>query len=101
LTGRQGVVIPHLNRADLMLRREVVEAVQAGRFHIYPVSTIDEGMEILTGVQAGERREDGLYPEGTLNRLIDDRLFDLADGLREFGEGPEPDGPGEDGRDRD
>ncbi len=94
--GNEGVIIPALNETDLMLRKDVVEAVAAGRFHIYPVRTIDEGMEILTGVQAGERSpEDGRYPEGTLNYLIDERLADLAEGLREYGEEPPENGGGD------
>jgi ATP-dependent Lon protease len=65
----------------------VVAAVAAGRFHIHPVRTIDEGIEILTGVKAGERNPaDGRYPQGTLYFLVDERLADLAEGLREYGE---------------
>lgn len=84
LTGNQGVIIPHQNVKNLMLREDVVEAVQEGRFHIYAVRTIDEGIEILTGVPAGERRPDGTYPEGTVNYLVDRRLKELAQSLRGF-----------------
>jgi ATP-dependent Lon protease len=87
LQGDEGVLIPALNEIDLMLRKDVVEAVAAGRFHIYPVRNVDEGLEILTGVKAGERQPDGRYPEGTVNFLIDERLAGLAEGLREYGEG--------------
>jgi len=87
LQGDEGVLIPALNEIDLMVRKDVVEAVAAGRFHIYTVRTVDEGLEIITGVKAGERQPDGRYPEGTLNFLVDERLAELAEGLREYGEG--------------
>jgi ATP-dependent Lon protease len=93
LQGNEGVLIPILNVGDLMLRKDVVETVAAGKFHIYPVRTIDEGIEILTGIKAGERNpEDGRYPTGTVNFLVDERLADLAEGLREYGEEPPEDG---------
>jgi predicted ATP-dependent protease len=84
LTGEQGVIIPVQNVKNLMLREEVVEAVKEGKFHIYPVKTIDEGIEILTGKEAGERKEDGSYPEGTVNWAVEKRLRELAEGWREF-----------------
>jgi ATP-dependent Lon protease len=87
LSGEQGVIIPHQNVDDLMLKPEVVEAVAAARFHVYPVKTIDEGIEILTGVTAGEKREDGNYPEDTINFLVDLRLSELAHGMKEFSNG--------------
>ena len=61
-----------------MLRQEVVEAVAAGQFHIYPVSHIDEGIELLTGVPAGVADDTGIYPEGSINRLVQDRLREFA-----------------------
>jgi len=61
-----------------------VEAVRDGQFHVYPVKTIDEGIAILTGCDAGERREDGTYPEGTVNCLVNAQLEELAKKLREF-----------------
>ncbi len=70
LTGEQGVIIPHQNIVNLMLDEEVLEAVRKNKFHLYAVKTIDEGLEVLTGLPAGERDEDGLYPEGTINALI-------------------------------
>jgi len=85
LTGKQGVMIPHLNINDLMLRKDVVKAVREGKFHIYPVNTIDQGIEILTGVKAGEKKEDGTYEEETINYLVDRRLQELATKLKEFG----------------
>ncbi len=84
LTGRQGVLIPHLNVDDLMLRKDVVEAVREGKFHIYPVRTIDEGIEILTGVEAGERLENGKFKEGTVNDLVDKKLAELGRRIKEY-----------------
>jgi predicted ATP-dependent protease len=78
LTGEQGVLIPAANIRNLMLRQDVVEAVSAGKFHIYPVATIDQGLEVLTGVEAGERNEDGDYPFGTVNYLVQHRLREMA-----------------------
>lgn len=74
LTGNQGVIIPHQNVKNLMLNDDVVKAVQDGLFHIYPVKTVDEGIEILTGVPAGEKKPDGTYPEGTVNDRIYKKL---------------------------
>jgi ATP-dependent Lon protease len=84
LTGKQGVMIPHQNVGDLMLHKDVVEAVAAGKFHIYPVRNIDQGVEVLTGVPAGEKSKDGAYPAGTVNSLVDQRLQDLAKRMKEF-----------------
>lgn len=77
LTGDQGVLIPQSNVRHLMLHRRVREAVEAGTFHIYPVTTIDEGIERLTGMTAGTRRDDGSFPEASFNRRVADRLRDL------------------------
>ena len=84
LTGKQGVLIPTKNVKDLMLKKEVVQAVEEGMFHIYPVKTIEQGIEILTGMRAGKRRKDGTYSKGTLFRLVDDRLRSLAEMARDF-----------------
>jgi lon-related putative ATP-dependent protease len=84
LNGRQGVVIPESNVQNLMLKEEIVEAVKAGKFHIYSVKTIDEGIEILTGVKAGERRKDGTFEDGTVNYRVDKHLREMAEKLREF-----------------
>lgn len=84
LTGTQGVIIPHQNIQNLMLRNEVIEAVKEGKFHIYPVKTIDEGIEILTGYKAGERRKDGTFEEGTINELVDQELHRLAESWKSF-----------------
>ncbi len=84
LTGDQGVVIPHQNVKNLMLRDDVVKAVQEGRFHIYAVKSVDEGIEVLTGVPAGERQPDGSYPQETVNYLVDKRLEEMAKSLQGF-----------------
>ncbi len=84
LTGDQGVLVPCLNLRNLMLREEVVEAVQKGQFHIYSAKTVDEGIEILTGAPAGERQKDGTYPEGTVNYLVDKKLKEMAERLKGF-----------------
>jgi predicted ATP-dependent protease len=75
----QGVLIPTSNVRHLMLRRDVVDAVQAGTFHIYAVETIDQGIEILTGVPAGERDVSGNFPAGSVNQKIEARLIELAE----------------------
>jgi len=85
LTGKQGVMIPHLNLNDLMLRKDVIKSVEEGKFHIYPIKTIDQGIEILTGMKAGEKKEDGTYEKKTVNYLVDARLRELAKKLKEFG----------------
>lgn len=85
LTGTQGVIIPEANVQHLMLKPEVRQAVAEGKFHIYPIRTVDEGIQILTGVAAGEQREDGTWPEGTVNWYVDRRLREMALRLRQFG----------------
>jgi len=82
LTGDQGVLIPESNVQDLMLREEVRRAVEEGRFHIYPVSRIEQGIEILTGVKAGERDGKGNWPEGTLYDKIEKRLQELSENAK-------------------
>lgn len=84
LSGEQGAMIPASNVQNLMLKDEVVEAAKAGNFSIYPVRTIDEGIEILTGVRAGERQEDGTFEKGTVNYLVDKRLREMAVALKAF-----------------
>jgi lon-related putative ATP-dependent protease len=94
LTGEQGVLIPVANVKHLMLRRDVVEACREGRFHVHSVAHIDEGIEILTGREAGERGADGRFPEGSVNRLVEDQLADFARMRRRFGKdvGEPPEG---------
>jgi lon-related putative ATP-dependent protease len=84
LSGEQGVLIPESNVTNLMLKDEVVEAVKGGKFHVWPVKSIDEGIEILTGVKAGQRQEDGTFEEGSVNDRVDKRLRELAEALKEF-----------------
>jgi ATP-dependent Lon protease len=92
LTGNQGVMIPERNLKDLMLRKDVVEAAGNGEFHVYAVKTVDEGIEILTGRPAGEKKPDGDYPDGTINFLVDCKLKLLAEGLKKFGDDSEKEG---------
>jgi predicted ATP-dependent protease len=78
LTGRQGVIIPEKNLTHLMLKEEVVEAIKNGKFNIWAVKDVDEGIEILTGMPAGKPKEDGTYPEGTVNYIVSQKLLELA-----------------------
>ncbi|TRO46850.1 ATP-binding protein [Candidatus Bathyarchaeota archaeon] len=83
-TGKHGVMIPASNVQNLMLKEEVVDAVKAGKFHIYSVKTIDEGIEVLTGTKAGNRRKDYTFEEGTVNFMVDKQLKSMAEKLKEF-----------------
>ena len=89
LTGRQGVMIPKSNIGDLALNSEVIEAVKDGQFSIWQIDHVDVGIELLTGIPAGSKDENGIYPEGTINCLVNQKLEDLARGIREFEEGEE------------
>jgi len=89
LNGNQGVMIPRQNLRNLMLREEVLEAVRQGKFHIYAVGSIDEGIEVLTGVEAGEKGKDGTYPESSVNYKVDKQLKEMATKLKQF-YGPRP-----------
>ena len=82
LNGSQGVLIPASNVKHLMLREDVVSAVEEGRFHVYPVGTVDQGIERLTGVPAGERGADGRFPAGSVNFAVEQCLADYAERLR-------------------
>lgn len=84
LSGTQGVIVPQANVPDLHLSPEVVEAVRARRFHVYAVSHVSEGLELLTGVPAGRQDETGRYPEGTVFGLCQKRLEEMAATLRRF-----------------
>ncbi len=81
LTGTQGVIIPAQNRDNLMLRPEVIDAVKRGQFHIYAVKTVEEGLELLTGLQAGERSPEGKFPEGTIYARVEARLREIQKNL--------------------
>lgn len=85
LSGEQGVLIPDPNVKHLMLRQDVIDAVEQGRFHIYAVKSIDEGIEILTGMQAGAMDEQGNYPPDSINGKVCSRLKELAEKQRKFG----------------
>ncbi len=89
-TGTQGVIVPRQNIPNLILSREVEQAIEAGDFHIYVVETIDEGLEILTGIPAGSRRLDANgrpvdFPEGTVNYMVEKRLKEMALKMKDFG----------------
>ncbi|MEJ2217124.1 MAG: ATP-binding protein [Gemmatimonadota bacterium] len=84
LTGEQGVLIPESNVQHLMLRGDVREAVEADRFHVYAVSTVDEGIALLTGMEAGEPDADGQYPPDSVNGRVARRLAELAEQRRRF-----------------
>ena len=84
LTGTQGVTMPESNVEDLMLREDILEAVAAGKFHIWPVAKVEQGIEILTGKTAGQRNGDGKFDAGTVFALMDERLRDMAKTLKEF-----------------
>ncbi|MBK6324592.1 MAG: AAA family ATPase [Chloroflexi bacterium] len=89
LDGEQGVIVPASNVDSLMVHEDVVTAVAQGKFHVWPVRTIDEGIELLTGIPAGELDADGLYPEGTVHYAVQNRLLELAEDLKTFGNGEE------------
>jgi lon-related putative ATP-dependent protease len=84
LTGQQGVMIPESNVQNLMLKEEILDAVKEKKFHIYAVSTIDEGIENLTGIKAGVKRKDGTFEKDTVNDRVDKRLREIAEKLKEF-----------------
>jgi predicted ATP-dependent protease len=84
LTGPQGVLIPYANVKHLMLRKEVVDAVNDEKFHIFPVKTIDEGIELLTGMSAGTPDENNRYPENTVNGMVQQKLAGMAENMRRF-----------------
>jgi lon-related putative ATP-dependent protease len=84
LTGEQGVVIPQSNVKNLMLREDVVEAIVEDQFHVWQVSHIDEGIEILTGMRAGARKDDRTFTEGTIHALVDERLSNMAIKMKDY-----------------
>jgi ATP-dependent Lon protease len=89
LTGRQAVLIPARNKVDVMLREDVVADIEKNRFHVYAINTIDEGIEILTGIKAGKRRKDGNYDKGSVHNLVDQRLRKFHEQLKAAEEPPE------------
>jgi len=84
LTGEQGVIIPATNVEHLMLEQDVVDAAAEGQFHVYSVQTVDEALELLTGVPAGERDAEGNFAEGSINQRVEARLIELAEKQRDF-----------------
>jgi ATP-dependent Lon protease len=84
LTGAQGVLIPHQNTKDLMLHHDVVEAARKGKFHIYAIKTIDEGMEILTGMKAGKRMKNGTFEKDSVHWLVDQTLSEYSKHWKEL-----------------
>ncbi|MDC8447710.1 MAG: hypothetical protein LV473_05080 [Nitrospira sp.] len=89
VTGKQGVIIPARNTKHLALRRDVVEAVESGHFSIYAVNTIEEALELLTGIPVGERRLDGSYPCDTVFCRVALRLEEMAQAVAAWNEGEE------------
>lgn len=87
LNGKQGVIIPHQNVRNLVLKDEVVDAVQQGLFHIWPITTVEEGIEILTGVPAGVKNSDGTFPEGTVYHLVSQKLRLFAETVAKYNTG--------------
>jgi len=83
LDGTHGVIMPRRNVKNLMLKKDVVDAVRDGRFSIYLIDSVEEGLELLTGLHSGEQREDGSYPEGTVNYLVAKRLTEISDALKD------------------
>lgn len=83
LEGNQGVIIPSRNVKNLMLKNDVIEAVKENKFFIYPIQRVEEGLEIMTGMQAGEPKDDGTYPKGTLNYLVVKRLTEISEAIKD------------------
>ena len=84
LTGSQGVIIPEKNRQNVMVNADVCEAIEAGKFHIYPINTIDEGLEILTGMVSGQRNARGTFPKDSINAHIEHRLKEMANQVKNY-----------------
>jgi predicted ATP-dependent protease len=84
LTGDQGVLIPTSNVQHLMLRQDIVDAAKAGEFHVYPMTTVDEALELLTGIPSGARDAEGKFPEGSINQRVEARLIELAERQRDY-----------------
>jgi lon-related putative ATP-dependent protease len=81
LDGKQGVIIPRRNIKNLMIKKDLVDAIKDGRFTVYPINRVEEGLEILTGMSAGDLKEDGTYPEGTINYLVAKRLAEISEAI--------------------
>jgi predicted ATP-dependent protease len=101
LTGSQGVLIPRANVEHLVLRQDVIDAVEKGQFAVYAVQHIDEGIELLTGRPAGQRNAEGVFPADSVNGLVEARLESFAERRREFGKSLEKEGGGDDNAEKD
>jgi len=86
LTGKQGVLIPAANIKHLMLRQDVVDAVSENKFCVYPVETVDQGIELLTGRSAGARDSEGAFPANSINGLVEATLQQYAQTRKRFSE---------------
>ncbi len=84
LNGQHSAIIPETNVQNLMLKQEVIDAVKAGKFHIYPVKTIEEGIELLTGIPAGKPLTSGGYEENSIYGRVDKRLQEMAETIKRF-----------------
>lgn len=93
LTGTQGVMVPALNVPNLVLRDEVLDAIRAGQFHVWAVRHVDEGLELLTALPAGERGPDGRFPPDTVHGRVQAQLEEYARRLKELGGAVELPGP--------
>jgi predicted ATP-dependent protease len=91
LNGKQGVLIPHSNVKNLMLKKEVVEAVRNNKFKIYGIKTIDEGIEVLTGVKAGKRGKNGKFAKDTINYAVDEKIKEFTEKISKLAEKKEKD----------
>ncbi len=92
LDGKQGVIIPKANVQDLMLKKEVVDAVEEGKFHVWAIGTVDEALELMTGLPAGKRQADGAWEPDTVNGKVDQKLRQLMELARELMKGMEEEG---------
>ena len=92
LDGTQGVIIPKTNVQDLMLKKEVVDAVEDGKFHVWAIGTVDEALELLTGLPAGKRQADGAWEPDSVNGKVDQKLRQLMELARELMKGAEEEG---------
>jgi predicted ATP-dependent protease len=82
LTGEQGVIIPQANVRHLMLKAEVIEAVEGGNFHIWPITKLDQALALFTDMEIGELQQDGRYPDGSFNAAVAERLTEFHDVLK-------------------
>ena len=84
LSGDQGVLIPRSNVKDLMLRKDVLRAIEAGRFHVHAIDDVDDALELLGGRPAGAPDSSGAFPAGSINSRVEARLLGFAESARQF-----------------